>query len=165
MAKAHQERRVAITKREHPSGPLAKELVSLLPRRPSGLLGPFLGQYFGEVELADTRLQIHHVGPDKRCFIHELVYDVEEDDDRDGEVGAEEIFDPRGDCHVSVAHRCETRPELCDEDKNVEDEAAPGSNHAGLGPERKLVEGVALHAPAFAEANVREADRTPSEDG
>ena len=48
-----------------------------------------------------------------------------------------------------------------DEHKHIEQEADPGADDAGLSPERKLVEGVALGLPGFAEADVRKADGAP----
>ncbi|KFY71690.1 hypothetical protein V499_08117 [Pseudogymnoascus sp. VKM F-103] len=80
------------------------------------------------------------------------------------QVTQEEIPHLRGHRHVTVAHRPSPGPELRHENEAVEDEADPTPHHPGLGYKRQLVERVSLDAPGAAEADVSEADGSPSED-
>lgn len=147
------------------NNPLAEELVRLLPLGPVGLLHPLLGNELRNIQLADTRVQVHVMAAHKRRLVDELVHDVEDDDDGRGEVDLEEGLDELAGCHVRVSDRREAGPELGDEHEAVEDESDPGTNQARLAAERELVERVALHLPTLAEPDVREADGAPGEDG
>ena len=110
-------------------------------------------------------MQIHLVDSDEGGAVPDLVAEVHDDDDGGGEVGLEEVLGELRGRHAGVADRREAGPELRDEYQAVEDEAAPRADHAGLRPERELVERVALGLPALPEADVREADGSPREDG
>ena len=105
------------------------------------------------------------MGPDERRTVRDLVCDIERQDDRKREIQSEEILHQLARAHGLVAQRRERGPELRDQHEDVEDEADPGPDDAGLRAEGELVERAALHAPAFAEPDVCEADAAPGEDG
>lgn len=110
-------------------------------------------------------MQVHVVGPDERRAIRDLVCDIEHQDDRKREIQPEEIPYQLARTHGLVAQRRARGPELRDQHEDVEGEANPGPDDAGLRAEGELVERVALHAPAFAEPDVCEADAAPGADG
>jgi len=105
------------------------------------------------------------VRPDKGRLEPEFVHDVEDNDDGSSEVGAEKFLDEIAGRHGRVTDRGETSPELGDKHEQIEDEADPRTDDARLRAEGEFVEGVALHAPAFAETDMCKADGSPGEDG
>jgi hypothetical protein len=54
---------------------------------------------------------------------------------------------------------------LRNKDETDEAETDPGADNTKSGPERNLIQSVALSSPSLAEANVGKADRTPGEQG
>lgn len=138
---------------------LAEELVPLLPGGPGIALSLLLRKDGSEIELTTSSDQVHILCPEEGGLEPDLVRDVGDDEDRDGEVDGEEGLG------IGLASKGpDGNPELGDEDNDVETEAEPGADEAGLGGEGELVEGVALDVPGATEANVSKADGAPGED-
>jgi len=144
---------------------LTEEFVSLLPCWPLSLLGSLLGDELGNVELADTSVQVHVVAADEGCALPELVNDVEQNNNRSGKVDFEEALNLLAGSHVSIPDGEASSPELCDQHETVKEETDPGADDAGLRLEGQLIKSVALSLPSLAESDVGEADTAPCEDG
>lgn len=144
---------------------LAKKLIPLLPHRPLPTVQPLIGNETFDVHLSLARKDIHISRPHDRRPLPELVEDIHNNHDGRGEIRLEEIDNQRLGRVGLPAYGTESRPELGDEHKYVEDEADPRSNDADRRAEGKFVQRVALEGPSFAETNVRKADAAPSEDG
>lgn len=121
-----------------------------------------------EVEFADSRLQVHVFAPHKGGFVPEFVGDVADEDHRHRQIGLEEILRQRrgpGERQRAWCRRwCKADPELRHQDQDVEEQAEPGADKAGLGFEGEIIERVALQFPRLSEAYVCKTDRAPRED-
>lgn len=84
--------------------------------------------------------------------------EVHDDHDRQRQVSLEEALDAAFDSDGEDGD-----PKLGDEHHHDEYQRAPGAPDATGGLEGDLVDVMALDAPSLAEADVREADGTPSE--
>jgi len=101
----------------------------------------------------------------KPRLIRNLIHDVADQHDGEGEICLEPALDALTRRHVRVADRSEAGPELRDQDEDVEDEADVGAVDGGLRLVRQLVERVALQLPGAPEPDVAQADGGPVEDG
>jgi len=109
-------------------------------------------------------MQIHIETPHKRRPINDLVGNVESNHNRRREIRLEETCRNLLARHTRVPNRRKRSPELRNENDNIHNKPDVRPDDAGLRAESEFVEGMALHFPAFAEADVREVDRTPGED-
>jgi len=98
-------------------------------------------------------------------LVYDLVAEVANKDNWRGKISKEKVLSIHGGCIVTIIDRRKAGPELCDEDEAVEVEPYPGADNTRLAAEWKLIKRVSLHPPGFAEADVREADGAPGEDG
>lgn len=144
---------------------LAEEFVEFLPHRPRCLLSVLLLDQVLNIHVATTCRQIDIPRSHKLGLVDKLVRDVEENNNRSGQIRHEEVFHTLTGSLLSVANRCESDPELGDQDQAVEAKADPRANDTGLGAESQLFQSVALQLPGTAESDVAEADRAPGEDG
>ena len=101
----------------------------------------------------------------KPRLIHNLVHDVADQHDGEGEIRLKPALDALTRRHVRVADGREAGPELRDQDEDIEDEAGVGAVDGGLRLVRQLVERVALQLPGAPELDVAQADGGPVEDG
>ena len=104
-------------KEYHPQGlkpNLTKQLITLLPFRPLGLLRPLLRQQLPQIQLAHARMQIHVLDRHERRLVPELVAHVADDDDRRGEIVLKKVAHVVGHALVAIAHGREAGPELSD---------------------------------------------------
>ncbi|KFX96133.1 hypothetical protein O988_05469 [Pseudogymnoascus sp. VKM F-3808] len=94
-----------------------------------------------------------------------LVAQIHYNHNRRSQVPQEETscLRPRG--HITISHGKRPSPELRCEHEAVEDESDPATHHTGLRDERKFVQRAPLNVPGAAEADVREADGGPCENG
>lgn len=118
-----------------------------------------------DVQVPPPGDEVHVHGTDDLRLEHDLVRNVEDDDNRRREVHAKPALHPLAVGHFSVPDWSESGPELGDQHDAVEEEPDPRSVHARLRGEGQLVQGVALLLPAVPETDVGEADGTPGEDG
>ena len=89
-------------------------------------------------------MDIYILGPNERRPVVNLVRDVGSYHHRRGKVGLEEIAHELRRRHVRIADGRKAGPELRDQDQDVEEEADPATDDAGLGAEGELVQCVSL---------------------
>lgn len=107
---------------------LAEKLVDFLPRRPRRPLGTLLRQQVTQIQVAATRLQIHHANLNEWCTPVYLVRKVVGNHDWRRQIGLKEVPDQFPGGKFAESDRGKAGPELGDEDEDVEaetDKAAP----------------------------------------
>lgn len=136
-----------------------------LPFRPTPPFLELLLEQDGQVEVSPPRVEIHLLDADNLSAEPELVPYIHDDDDRSSGIIQKEILDILSNRVVAVINGPRADPELSDEDEDIQQEPDPGAQDASLSPEGKFVKGATAEGPCFAEADVREADGGPGEEG
>lgn len=112
-----------------------EKLIYPFPSRPHRSLGLLLSDQLGEIQVADTCMQIHVVATHNRSAEPQLVHDVGDDHNRSGQIGHKEVAHQLAGSFVAICNWPRTGPELSYKHKAVEDEADPGAENARLAAE------------------------------
>lgn len=110
---------------KHVQNSLAEEFIYLLPSRPPCSLHPLLCHQVREIQVSPSRMQIHVPSPHNLRLEPELVGNIEGDNNRRRKIGLEKVIDQRGRRLIPVSYWSKTCPELCDKNKNIENQARP----------------------------------------
>ena len=113
------------------------------------------------IMLTTTSIQIDLTDLPPTLSLPDISDDVEEDDDRQGQVGLEEALSGTK-RSIDVGN---SGVELCNENDDNEDKSEPGSPDAKDVLERDFVESVAVVLPGLSETDMAKANGAPSEQG
>lgn len=98
---------------------LTQKLINLLPPRPTRPLSALLSQQLHKIQLPNPRMQIHIMAPHKRRLVNDLVDQIHNNHHRRSKINLKEILDQFRSRVFTVSDRCESSPELCNENETI----------------------------------------------